>query len=520
MRLIKKGLINKVSLLGSALVALLIITSCSDSGTSTTGVNPMSREAAESGDLNQVDLKRDDHGHHIGADRNHSHSLDQQHADPADPNSVIDRSVSPAPAVITSVIDKAPTSREEAEAGATIVASAPKAFVATNSGTAVTNTIVNGQDNPTITVRSGNNGGGNYCQRAADGGVTLSQGGILVRGNVQGSSACQARINKFVADHGTNIRSWRFENGVRIDMSDTYWEFREGGVAGHNGFPSVCGGWTQGNLCIDDLNPVVLPKSQSCPAVNPKDDDGGKTACTKPGDTFESKGSTFVLHQNQQKVSGSFVDVYRCTDLCEEVLITSTASCLDGFSMEITSSKGHQGCNCNERNAQGDCLIFLENNGPILCGPPPNGINTIPVPPQLGSTDIFSGDSVQAGDSYQYQCIPGYETNDELVTYCGNDGAYSLAAPPVCYINNNIIIKNNINNNIDTSNNINNNIIINNIDTSKNNNIIINNIDTVTTPKCGDGVVDVAAGEQCDDGNTLDGDDCSSTCKVGPQVLL
>jgi len=516
MRLIKKGLINKVSLLGSALVALLIITSCSDSGTSTTGVNPMSREAAESGDLNQVDLKRDDHGHHIGADRNHSHSLDQQHADPADPNSVIDRSVSPAPAVITSVIDKAPTSREEAEAGATIVASAPKAFVATNSGTAVTNTIVNGQDNPTITVRSGNNGGGNYCQRAADGGVTLSQGGILVRGNVQGSSACQARINKFVADHGTNIRSWRFENGVRIDMSDTYWEFREGGVAGHNGFPSVCGGWTQGNLCIDDLNPASL----SCPAVNPKDDDGGKTACTKPGDTFESKGSTFVSHQDQQKVSGSFVDVYRCTDLCQEVLITSTASCLDGFSMEITSSKGHQGCNCNERNAQGDCLIFLENNGPILCGPPPNGINTIPVPPQLGSTDIFSGDSVQAGDSYQYQCIPGYETNDELVTYCGNDGAYSLAAPPVCYINNNIIIKNNINNNIDTSNNINNNIIINNIDTSKNNNIIINNIDTVTTPKCGDGVVDVAAGEQCDDGNTLDGDDCSSTCKVGPQVLL
>ena len=83
MRLIKKGLVNKTSLLGSALVALLIITSCSDSGTSTTGVNPMSREAAESGDLDQTTLKKEgDHGHHVGADSGHSHTLDQQHAEP------------------------------------------------------------------------------------------------------------------------------------------------------------------------------------------------------------------------------------------------------------------------------------------------------------------------------------------------------------------------------------------------------------------------------------------------------
>ena len=31
---------------------------------------------------------------------------------------------------------------------------------------------------------------------------------------------------------------------------------------------------------------------------------------------------------------------------------------------------------------------------------------------------------------------------------------------------------------------------------------------------CGDGVVDFAAGETCDDGNTLDGDACPSTCRI------
>jgi cysteine-rich repeat protein len=30
---------------------------------------------------------------------------------------------------------------------------------------------------------------------------------------------------------------------------------------------------------------------------------------------------------------------------------------------------------------------------------------------------------------------------------------------------------------------------------------------------CGDGVRDNDLGEQCDDGNTTDGDGCSSTCK-------
>lgn len=37
-----------------------------------------------------------------------------------------------------------------------------------------------------------------------------------------------------------------------------------------------------------------------------------------------------------------------------------------------------------------------------------------------------------------------------------------------------------------------------------------------TTPRCGDGNVDFDLGETCDDGNTVDGDDCPSTCRIEP----
>ena len=37
------------------------------------------------------------------------------------------------------------------------------------------------------------------------------------------------------------------------------------------------------------------------------------------------------------------------------------------------------------------------------------------------------------------------------------------------------------------------------------------------TPVCGDALLDVDSGESCDDGNTADGDGCSSTCQIEPQ---
>jgi len=37
------------------------------------------------------------------------------------------------------------------------------------------------------------------------------------------------------------------------------------------------------------------------------------------------------------------------------------------------------------------------------------------------------------------------------------------------------------------------------------------------TPTCGDAIIEVSLGESCDDGNTEDGDGCSSTCQIEPQ---
>ena len=37
------------------------------------------------------------------------------------------------------------------------------------------------------------------------------------------------------------------------------------------------------------------------------------------------------------------------------------------------------------------------------------------------------------------------------------------------------------------------------------------------TPTCGDAIIEAGLGESCDDGNTADGDGCSSTCQIEPQ---
>jgi len=78
---LKKALVNKAGLLASALIALLVITSCSDSGTSTTGITPLSRDAAETGAINNAALKKEDNGEHSDTDPGHSHSPDQQHGE-------------------------------------------------------------------------------------------------------------------------------------------------------------------------------------------------------------------------------------------------------------------------------------------------------------------------------------------------------------------------------------------------------------------------------------------------------
>jgi len=58
------------------------------------------------------------------------------------------------------------------------------------------------------------------------------------------------------------------------------------------------------------------------------------------------------------------------------------------------------------------------------CGAPAAGINTAPVP---------TGTNLTPGDAYQWQCLPGYATDDSAITVCGSDGSFSVANPPTCY---------------------------------------------------------------------------------------
>ena len=62
--------------------------------------------------------------------------------------------------------------------------------------------------------------------------------------------------------------------------------------------------------------------------------------------------------------------------------------------------------------------LYLE----ISCGVPPDGTNTI----------VTSSISLVYQDSYNYTCIDGYETNDDITTECLADGSLSLETPPTC----------------------------------------------------------------------------------------
>ena len=44
--------------------------------------------------------------------------------------------------------------------------------------------------------------------------------------------------------------------------------------------------------------------------------------------------------------------------------------------------------------------------------------------------------------------------------------------------------------------------------------------DDCTLAECGDTVLNLTAGEECDDGNTMDGDGCDATCLLPPAALF
>ena len=57
----------------------------------------------------------------------------------------------------------------------------------------------------------------------------------------------------------------------------------------------------------------------------------------------------------------------------------------------------------------------------ISCGIPPNGVETeIPI------------HNLTYPDTYNYSCLTGYETNDDITTECLSNGSLSLDSPPNC----------------------------------------------------------------------------------------
>ena len=57
----------------------------------------------------------------------------------------------------------------------------------------------------------------------------------------------------------------------------------------------------------------------------------------------------------------------------------------------------------------------------MFCGIPPGGVNT-----------ITPTNSLLYQDTYNYTCLSGYETKDDITTECLADGFLSLKTPPAC----------------------------------------------------------------------------------------
>ena len=58
----------------------------------------------------------------------------------------------------------------------------------------------------------------------------------------------------------------------------------------------------------------------------------------------------------------------------------------------------------------------------ISCGLPPKGIGTQDTAPA----------NLLYQDTYNYSCLPGYETNDDITTECLANGSFSLEITPTC----------------------------------------------------------------------------------------
>ncbi|XP_067947632.1 sushi, von Willebrand factor type A, EGF and pentraxin domain-containing protein 1-like [Watersipora subatra] len=100
---------------------------------------------------------------------------------------------------------------------------------------------------------------------------------------------------------------------------------------------------------------------------------------------------------------------------------TYVYSCLPGYLPDIPGKNMIVTCTEDGTFTPTDPIIC----NAIVCDAPANGTNTKPVPACLETGMIYL-------DIYQYECMEGYSTDDELCLVCLPDGSLSLDFPPVC----------------------------------------------------------------------------------------
>ena len=92
------------------------------------------------------------------------------------------------------------------------------------------------------------------------------------------------------------------------------------------------------------------------------------------------------------------------------------------FSILCTSKNSESLCGSEIKVVATRYLFNKYLHTGISCGILPKGIGTQDTAPA----------NLQYQDTYNYSCLTGYETNDDITTECLADGSFSLENPPTC----------------------------------------------------------------------------------------
>jgi len=340
--------LNKAGLLASTIVALLVITSCSDSGTSTTGVTPLSRDAAEAGAINNAALKREDHDHGpqgheaVGiAAPGQGEGLGHQHGEAG--NVVTTTTVLALAAIPTSTCGNLiQEAGEQCDAGLS------------GSATCTANCELK-------TGKGGEIVAENFC---GDG--TRDAGEDCDDGNADNTDSCTQYCKKAVCGDGytqpSNGEQCDDKNKVDGDGCNTC-QKQATTVVTITTVTTVTntGGGT--TTVVADGNGGGNP-TKACP-------DGGDEECKFPGQRFVDEGKIQVADCPGDESCGTFVDILLCSATCQKTVEKSSVTCNDGYHIVNNVVEGliYAGCGC-EHDSEGNCLAAkpLHPEADAICG--------------------------------------------------------------------------------------------------------------------------------------------------------